>query len=225
MARSMMVRNVVAVAAALGALTVAFIAGTGSAATATQGQPVIAGQINDETSPTQINNTSVDATTGMVVNKFGSDTSATALAVTGPNGIAAVSNASGAVNGVFGRATNAATGSGVYGQNDSTGYGVAGRSNNGTGVLADSSNGTALSVTGKAKFSRSGVATVSAGQTYKQVTLTGLTSSTFVVATVQGSTAGVWVQRVAVTPASGYFRIYLNKTASANTKVGWFAIN
>ena len=44
-------------------------------------------------------------------------------------------------------------------------------------------------------------------------------------ATVQGSTGGVWVQRVAVTAASGYFRIYLNKAATVNTKVGWFAIN
>ena len=48
--------------------------------------------------------------------------------------------------------------SGVYGQNDSTGYGVAGRANDGTGVFAESTNGTALVVNGNALFSRSGVA-------------------------------------------------------------------
>jgi hypothetical protein len=46
------------------------------------------------------------------------------------------------------------TASGVYGQNDSTGYGVAGRSNNGTGVLADSSNGWALNANGNATQAR-----------------------------------------------------------------------
>lgn len=44
--------------------------------------------------------------------------------------------------------------SGVYGENDSTGYGVAGRANNGTGVLADSANGYALNVNGKATQAR-----------------------------------------------------------------------
>ncbi len=52
-----------------------------------------------------------------------------------------------------------------------------------------------------------------------------LSSTTFIVATVQGATAGVSVQRVVVNPVGGYFRIYLNTTATASTKVGWFAIN
>jgi hypothetical protein len=66
---------------------------------------------------------------------------------------------------------------------------------------------------------------VATGQIYKQVSLTKLSTSSFIVATVQGATAGVWVQRVVVNPAGSYFRIYLNKAAAATTKVGWFAIN
>ena len=49
-------------------------------------------------------------------------------------------------NGVYGHASNSDA-SGVYGQNDGTGYGVAGRANNGTGVLGDSRGGTRCSRT------------------------------------------------------------------------------
>lgn len=48
------------------------------------------------------------------------------------------------------------TASGVYGQNDSTGYGVAGRSTNGTAVLGDSSNGWAFKASGNATQSELG---------------------------------------------------------------------
>ena len=49
-----------------------------------------------------------------------------------------------AVEGISGKDTA----SGVYGQNTSTGYGVAGRSNNGTAILGDSSNGWAFNASG-----------------------------------------------------------------------------
>ena len=93
-------------------------------------------------------------------------------------------------NGVFGQTSVNAT-SGVYGQNDGTGYGVAGRSNNGTGVLADSINGTALLVTGKAAFSRSGKATVKAGNSQVVVKNVALTSSSLILATLQQVEAGI----------------------------------
>jgi hypothetical protein len=57
-----------------------------------------------------------------------------------------------AVEGISGRDIA----SGVYGQNTSTGYGVAGRANNGTGVLGDSSNGWAFNASGNAKQNRAG---------------------------------------------------------------------
>ncbi len=58
-----------------------------------------------------------------------------------------MSGPSGCCSSTGATATNS-TGSGVYGQNDGAGYGVAGRTNSGRGVLADS-NGTSLAVNGK----------------------------------------------------------------------------
>jgi hypothetical protein len=237
MALPMVVQRTVAVSVALVALTVAFIAGTGSSATATQGQAVIAGDVNSETTATSVvmqnsgapcevvldNHGFVGcATTGLV--GWGSVTGVKGGGPTGVEGFGTPASGAPALNGVYGHTNNAA-GSGVYGANEGTGYGVAGRAVNGTGVLADSANGTALNVQGTLELSRSGRTTVPAGQLFKQVSLTNLSSKTFIIATVQGGTAGVWVQRVAVTPASGSFRIYLNKAATVNTKVGWFAIN
>ena len=211
MARTVVVRRAVALAFALVGLAAAFIAGTGAAAVATDGQAILAGQGNTET-----------GTTGLTNGNFGEAFAATTY--TGNPNSAILGQAFSGGNGVFGD-TDSNTASGVYGQNDAGGYGVAGRAANGTGVLADSANGTALNVSGVLVASRSGLATVAAGQIYKQVSLTDLSSKSFIVATVQGATAGVWVQRVIVNAAGSSFRIYLNKAATANTKVGWFAIN
>jgi hypothetical protein len=213
----MVVRRAVAITFALvglAGLAGAFIAGTGSAAVATDGQAVLAGQGNTET-----------GTTGLTNGNFGVAFVATTYTGNPSSAIwgQAVSG-TGSGNGVIGE-SEGNTSSGVYGQNDNAGYGVAGRAANGTGVLADSANGTALNVSGVLVASRSGLATVATGQIYKQVSLTKLSATTFIVATVQGATAGVWVQRVVVNPSGGYFRIYLDKAATANTKVGWFAIN
>jgi hypothetical protein len=57
-----------------------------------------------------------------------------------------------AVEGISGKNTA----SGVYGQNDSTGFGVAGRSPNGVGVMGDSSGGWAMQAFGNAKQTRAG---------------------------------------------------------------------
>jgi hypothetical protein len=62
------------------------------------------------------------------------------------------STAGNAVEGISGK--NIA--SGVYGQNNSTGFGVAGRSTNGTGVMGDSSAGWAMQAFGNATQSRTG---------------------------------------------------------------------
>ena len=144
------------------------------------------------------------------------------LVDSGNTGVEGESNAGG--NGVAG-STNSAAASGVYGQNDGTGYGVAGRAANGIGVLAESANGSALMVEGALVLSRSGRTTVPAGDRYSQIALAHLLPKTSIIATVQGGTGGVWVQRVVVSPASGYFRIYLNKTAVPATRIAWIAIN
>jgi hypothetical protein len=244
MARTMVVRRTAAVTFALVGLAGAFIAGTGAAADATQGLAVIAGTGNEATQSTFINNT---ATTGQQSGLEGyALNSAEGIGIMGFGAASGLCGAAGGIvipyqacttefagdgvygrglrNGVSGTTANGAA-SGVFGQNTDTGYGVAGRADTGTGVLAASTNGTALSVQGTFAAQRSGLVTVATNQIYKQVSITKLSASTFIVATVQGTTAGMWVQRVQMNTAGGYFRIYLNKMATANTKVGWFAIN
>jgi hypothetical protein len=157
-------------------------------------------------------------------------------------------------NGVVGKTANSAA-SGVYGENQGTGYGVAGRANNGTGVFADTqtgtsllatavggtaidastgaggtsiktkapNSGTALSVTGKAKFSRSGVVTIAAGSASAPVTLAGVNSNSMILATAQQA-PGPAVK--AAVPGSGSFTIYLTANAPAGgLKVAYFVLN
>jgi hypothetical protein len=126
-------------------------------------------------------------------------------------------------NGVSGNAENVG-GSGVYGQNDGPGYGVAGRAATGTGVLADSTNGTALRVTGRTKFSTAGTAVIASGQKKVTVTLAGVTTTDFVLATVQGSGA-FFVKNASA--GSGQFTINVNKapTSPATVRVAYFVIS
>lgn len=126
---------------------------------------------------------------------------------------------SGSGNGIFGLCDNPGA-SGVYGQNDGTVFGVAGRAADGTGVLADSTNGVALSVVGKARFSRSGRKTIAAGATHATVSLEGVSRKSMVMATAQKHVAGVFVQ--AAVPASASFTIWLNKAApTGGIPVAW----
>jgi hypothetical protein len=232
----MVVRKATAVSSALIALTVAFVAGTGSSATATQGQAVIAGQTNTETSPTTLQNSDIgdgvqgyggsalgsSGVYGVGYNGVSGDGSTFGVSGTGATGVIGTSTTAG--QGVWGR-SGGPSASGVYGQNFDMGRGVTGQSPNGIGVLARSKNGTALQVGGTLALSRSGRAIVSGGQRYSQVPLADLTSKTFIIATVQGGGIGVWVQRVVLDLTHSTFRIYLNQPASVNTNVGWFAID
>ena len=88
---------------------------------------------------------------------------------------------------------------------------------------APSTAHTALRVNGKTSFSRSGRLTVSAGYSSVGKTLAGVTTSSLIIATIQTNRAGYYVQ--AAVPASGSFRVYLNKTATAATNVAYFVIN
>ena len=115
---------------------------------------------------------------------------------------------------------------GVYAQG--TSEGVHGFSGTGTGVAALSNSGTALSVSGKAQFSRSGKTAIAAGLTRKDVPMTGLTAATLVNATVQGAPiTGLYVASVQVQPTLNKFTIYLNKAVPAGktATVGWFVVN
>jgi hypothetical protein len=153
----------------------------------------------------------------------------------------------GARNGIVGKTMNNAA-SGVYGENQGNGYGVAGRATTGTGVFADTqsgtsllatadgggtgvktsapNSGTALQVTGRAKFSRSGVVTIAAGSSSGVVTLAGVNTNSMILATAQQA-AGVSVKAaVPIVPSSGKFTIYLTGNApAAGLKVAYFVLN
>jgi len=145
---------------------------------------------------------------------------------------AVVGEAEGGSTGVFGwsgsgglPAVPAKTG--VYGlaAQDAASVGVRGESPDGTGVVATTTTGTALQVTGKAKFNRSGKASVLAGKTYVDVTVTGgLASNSVVHATMQTYRSGVGIAAARKNyPTAGKVRIYLTKVASttASTSIAW----
>jgi hypothetical protein len=93
----------------------------------------------------------------------------------------------------------------------------------GVQATAGSTAQIALNVTGKAKFSRSGRTYVATGKYSRKVTMAGVTTASYIIATLQTRRTGVYVH--AVVPATGYFVIYLNKAVTANTYVGYLVIN
>lgn len=94
----------------------------------------------------------------------------------------------------------------------------------GVAVHAESEAGfVALNVVGKARFSRSGRTSIAAGKASTVVTMSGVTTSSYVIATLQTNRTGVYVR--AVVPAAGKFTIYLNKAVGSATDVGFLVIN
>jgi hypothetical protein len=138
------------------------------------------------------------------------------------DGVIGSSSATGSSAGVHG--LNDGGGKAVFGEARSGGTAVYGISDAGTGVLAQSAIGTALQVSGKATFSRSGIATVAAGSKAKTVKNVALTSSSFIIATVQDET-DVSVKAVVRDLINSSFKILLNKNATFNTPVGWLVFN
>lgn len=132
-----------------------------------------------------------------------------------------------AKSGVYGRCDTDSSSHGMYGRS-AAGYGVRGLSTTGIGVFGEASGptGTALKVSGKAVFSRSGKAKVLAGHASVVVSGITLTSSSLVLATIQGSGAsGVYVRNVAVSVGSSLFTIRLSKAVAVDTNVAWFVVN
>jgi hypothetical protein len=123
--------------------------------------------------------------------------------------------------GVYGK--TGGVGSAVYGEATANGAGVFGDTTDGVGVQARSTNGTALNVLGKAKFSRSGVVTVAEGTSSKMVTLAGVTTASMVLATAQQAKAA---HVKAAIPGSGTFTIRLTaKAPTGGLKVAYFVLN
>jgi hypothetical protein len=132
--------------------------------------------------------------------------------------------------GVWG-VSDADSGIGVYGTGGATGVqGVAPLGSGGVGVAATApeSTETALAVTGKATFSRSGIASIkgTAAAPKSQIAVTNipLTTSSIVLAVVQGAST-VGVLNVTLNVAASAFTIHLAQTVTTTVKVGWFVVN
>jgi len=118
------------------------------------------------------------------------------------------------------------TGNGVQSFSN-TGTGVSGFSASGIGVHAETTAGTALDVIGKASFSRSGRAAVTAG--HKSVTVSvegGLAGTPLSFANLSSYRPGVAVAAVRPNfPSAGKMRIYLTKVMTSSTSVSWMVMD
>ena len=123
----------------------------------------------------------------------------------------------------------------VVGENEGTGIGVMGFTGTfstwpatlptGVGVfaVAGSTSQVALKVNGKAQFSRSARKSIGSTKSSLKVTMAGVTTASYIIATLQTSVSGVYVR--AVVPASGSFTIYLSKAPRKTVYVGYMVIN
>jgi hypothetical protein len=159
---------------------------------------------------------------------------ASATGVFGFSGLAGQSlPASPAKTGVFGQATQDSNSRGVHGKSNSgrgvfgeasSGQGVRGFATSGSGLYGAASTGFALRTVGRIRLEKSaGIAQVNAG-TNNVVVSPGidLTSTTAVIATLQGTAGGTTtVHRVVVDTAANTFRIWLTANAAGNVKVAW----
>ena len=157
--------------------------------------------------------------------------------VEGANGVQGRSTGGPGVRGDSFSGNGFAAGDGVLGFSGE-GAGVHGLSNSGTGIFGEATNTgakavvashsnpaeTALAVTGKAVFSRSGIATIPVGMSSVTVPGVPLTASSLVLATVQTNN-GVYVTAAVPNVPGSSFTIYINRKAPSNTPVGWFIAN
>ena len=95
------------------------------------------------------------------------------------------------------------------------------------GVIASASTTSgqyALYVSGRLRLSRSGRVAIASTATSKKVTMTGVTSSSYVIATLQTlATSGCYIR--AVVPTTGSFTIYLSRTPAKTAYVGYIVVN
>ena len=95
-------------------------------------------------------------------------------------------------------------------------------------MLADSTNGIALDVKGKARFSRSGTVTVAGTAATPKSSIVvinvALTNKSLVLVTPQKNVAGTWVQAAVPNAANSRFTVFLNRTVSVSYPVAWMVI-
>jgi hypothetical protein len=136
------------------------------------------------------------------------------------------SNISDSSNGVWGDSWH---GTGVYGTGS---WGVYGAGYDGvTGIgqhiglrgATSTPTGYALWTDGKIKFNgRSGRATITSGHAYKDVAISGMTTASAVIVTLQTYKAGYSV--AAAISYAGKFRLYLNKAATSTMSFSYLVI-
>jgi hypothetical protein len=204
-------RLVGSLAVAVVALLAVAIAGRPQASQATvgDGDVVLGAQASVGCTPGLDPNCATE-TTGILDTRTNGDTAFAAIASTSGTGVFA----------------HSVTGDGVQGTSVS-GTGVHGSVTDpsGIGVLAEGPT-TGLKVNGAAVFSRSGRLTISSGSSSGKVKHVNLTSSSLVLATIQGNVAGVNVQGVTIVVGpNGSFTVNLNTTAPSALVVGWFVVN
>jgi hypothetical protein len=121
-------------------------------------------------------------------------------------------------------------GKGVFGKADGgtgDGTGVHGITKTGVGVRAEATDnaGFGLNVVGRALFSRSGRVAFAQGEASKTITVARIDVYSIVLATIQASVAGTWVQGATKDVANARFTISLNQPAPTPLVVGWFVVN
>jgi hypothetical protein len=204
--------------AVFGASNVRAVAGDTTAGVGVQGRATSGSGVWGESNATGVVGRSKASSTGVFGYSGGaSDVLPGASGKTGVFGYATQDAGSYGVVGIGG------PGHGVYGE-AGTGRGVHGWSNTGVGVHAEALSGTALRVTGKATFSRSGKLGISAGHSTVAKTGVPLSSSSLVLAVLQTNRPGIYVRAVVPNVAGSSFTVYLNAAVPAFTYIAWFVI-
>lgn len=133
--------------------------------------------------------------------------------------------------GVYGNASQDSTSRGVRGDStsgtgvagiSSSGSGVRGESISGVGVFAQSATGPALQVQGKVKLSMSGTTSLVAGMPEIDITVSGVTPTSLVVAVLATNLPGISVR--AVVPGTGKFTAYFSSALTANATLTWVVL-
>jgi hypothetical protein len=244
-------RRALLAAAAGGAAALAASAALPLSVAATDPNDVVKGADNSTTATTSITNATADSTAfagaaaGTGYGLQGTSAGGAGLFAWSISAPPTWAPSDGSYTGVYGWSPaspdpNAFIAVGVQGQSDDWGvfgsgtvgvygfgtWGVVGESataNAGVMALGASATDLALDVRGKAKFSRSGVASVAAGSSSRVVTFPGVTVDSQVLAVMKGNRSNRWVR--AVVPVFGKFTIYLNAAVTTKTYISFFIID
>ena len=157
------------------------------------------------------------ATEGILAVGVWGDSDDVGVLATGYEAIIAEGYASGVV-------ARAQQGTAVDAVGEGASTGVKGGSQTGVGVHALSKAGVALRVDGKVQFgNRSGKIAGAAGATSVSKTITGVTTSSIVIAVLQKVETGTWVR--AAVGSANKITVYFNRALPTSAYVGYLVIN